>query len=82
MRLGIHMGYSSADEVAEQCRTAGVNEIFLGAAAVPGFDERGHLTREKLKPVGEELEARNIQVSGMILPVPSLKRPQYLKHYL
>ena len=71
MRIGIHIGYSSADEVAEQCRTAGVNEIFLGAASVPGFDERGHLTPEKLKPVGEELEARNIQVSGMILPVPS-----------
>ena len=71
MRIGIHIGYSSADEVVEQCRTAGVNEIFLGAASVPGFDERGYITPEKLKPVGEELEARNIQVSGMILPVPS-----------
>ena len=65
------MGYSSADGVAEQCRAAGVNEIFLGAASVPGFGERGHLTSEHFKPVGEELEARDIRVSGMILPVPS-----------
>ena len=71
MRIGIHMGYSGADEVAQQCRSAGVDEIFLSAASVPGFDERGHLTPDLYKPVGDELRARDIQVSGMILPVPS-----------
>ncbi len=71
MRIGIHMGYSSADQVAEQCRTSGVNEIFLSAASVPGFSACGHLTPEHLKPIGEQLEERNIRVSGMILPVPS-----------
>ena len=71
MRIGIHMGYSSADEVVEQCRESGVNEIFLSATSVPGFAERGHLTQEDFKPIGEELAARGILVSGMILPVPS-----------
>ncbi len=71
MRIGIHMGYSSADQVAEQCRASGVNEIFLSAASVPGFSERGHLTAEHFKPIGEQLQERGILVSGMILPVPS-----------
>ena len=63
MRIGIHMGYSSADEVVEQCRESGVNEIFLSATSVPGFAERGHLTQEDFKPIGEELAARGILVS-------------------
>ena len=71
MRIGIHMGYSSADQVAEQCRESGVNEVFLSAASVPGFSERGHLTTEQFKPIQEQLEERDILVSGMILPVPS-----------
>ena len=28
MRVGIHAGSSSADEIAASCRDAGVNEIF------------------------------------------------------
>ena len=71
MRIGIHMGYSSADQVAEQCRASGVNEIFLSAASVPGFEERGHLTPEHFKPIAEQLQERDIRISGMILPVPS-----------
>mgnify|MGYP001229640188 FL=1 len=71
MRIGIHMSYSSADGVVAQCRAAGVDEIFLGAASVPGFEERGHLTPEQLEPVADGLRARDIQVSGIILPPPS-----------
>lgn len=71
MRIGIHMGYSSAAQVAEQCRKSGVNEIFLSAASVPGFAARGHLTIEDFKPIGAQLEERDILVSGIILPVPS-----------
>ena len=66
MRIGIHMSYSSADGVVAQCRAAGVDEIFLGAASVPGFEERGHLTPEQLEPVADGLRARDIQVSGII----------------
>ena len=47
MRVGIHMGYSSADEVVEECRDAGVNEIFLRAGAVPGAEERGYPTTDE-----------------------------------
>jgi sugar phosphate isomerase/epimerase len=71
MRLGIHMGYSSADQVAEQCLIAGVNEVFLSTASVPGFSERGHLTPEDFKLIGAQLEERDVLVPGMILPVPS-----------
>ena len=71
MRIGIHMTYSSAEEVAEQCRNSGVNEIFLSAISVPGFDERGHLAQDDLKPIAEQLAGCGIRVSGMILPVPS-----------
>ena len=71
MRIGTHMGYSSADQVAEECRAAGVRDIFLGATTVPGYEERGHVTLEQLKPVVEELEARDIRTPGVILSPPS-----------
>ena len=41
MRIGIHMGFSTVDNVVEECRTVGVNEIFLNATSVPGYDEVG-----------------------------------------
>lgn len=74
MRIGIHMGYSSADQVAEQCRDSDVNEIFLSAASVPGFYEHGYLTIEHFKPILEQLAAQDILVSGVILPVPSRRQ--------
>ena len=64
MRIGIHMGYSSADGVAAECRACGVDEIFLGAGTVPGFDERGHATADQFTRVIEELRARDVLVSG------------------
>ena len=71
MRIGTHMGYSSADQVAEECRAAGVKDIFLAATTVPGYEERGHVTLEQLKPVVEELGARDIRTPGVILSPPS-----------
>ena len=71
MRIGIHMGHSDPDQVAAECRDLGVDEIFLGAGAVPGFAERGYLRVEEYQPFAEQLAERDIQVAGMILPVPS-----------
>ena len=71
MRIGIHMGYSSADQVAAECRDCGVDEIFLSASTVPGFDERGHATAGEFTRVVEELGARDVLVSGVILSPPS-----------
>ena len=71
MRIGIHMDYTTPDEVAEQCRSAGVNEIFLRAQTVPGFDERGHLTTAGFRRVEDQLRRQVIQISGVILGVPS-----------
>ena len=71
MRIGIHMDYTTPDEVAEQCRSAGVNEIFLRAQTVPGFDERGHLTTAGFRRVADQLRRQVIQISGVILGVPS-----------
>ena len=44
MRVGIHAGSSSADEIVASCRDAGVDEIFLGAGSVPGTSDRGYMT--------------------------------------
>ena len=71
MRVGIHAGSSSADEIAASCRDAGVNEIFLGAGSVPGASNRGYMTSDDFKPFRDMLQARNVQVSGMIAPPPS-----------
>ncbi len=71
MRIGIHMGYTSADGVAEECQTAGVNEIFLRSESVPGFDERGCMTTAGLRKVEDQLRKRVIQISGVMLGAPS-----------
>ncbi|MCY3762514.1 MAG: hypothetical protein OXH50_14795, partial [Gemmatimonadetes bacterium] len=71
MRIGIHMGYSSADQVAAECRACGVGEIFLSANSVPGFEERGHATAGEFTRVIEELRERGVLVSGVILSPPS-----------
>lgn len=71
MRVGIHAGSSDADRIADQCRQAGVNEVFLSVRAVPEFAERGYLNSSSIKAFGDELARRGIQVSGMIAPVPS-----------
>ena len=71
MRIGIHMGHSDPDQVAGECRDLGVDEIFLGVGAVPGFADRGYLRVEEYQPFAEQLADRDIQVAGMILPVPS-----------
>lgn len=70
MRIGIHAS-GDVEQIAEQCRDLGVNDIFLGAAAVPGFAERGHVSSEDCKPFLQQLAARDIVVAGMIVPVPS-----------
>ena len=51
MRVGIHAGSSSADEIAASCRDAGVNEIFLGTGSVPGASDRGYMTSGRLQAV-------------------------------
>ena len=71
MRVGIHAGSSSADQIADQCRQAGVNEVFLRVQSVPKFSERGYATPDNIRVFREELAERGIQMSGMITPVPS-----------
>ena len=71
MRIGIHMGHSDADQIVGECRDLGVDDIFLGAGAVPGFAERGYLRADDCRSFAEQLAERDILVAGMILPVPS-----------
>ena len=71
MRVGIHSGSSSADQVVEQCQQAGVNDVFSSVRADPEFAERGYLSSDNLKAFKDELAERGIQMSGMITPVPS-----------
>ena len=58
MRVGIHAGSSSADEIAASCCEAGVNEIFLGAGSVPGASDRGYMTSDDFKPFRDMLQER------------------------
>ena len=51
MRVGIHAGYSSGEQLAQQCREADVDEVFLSADSVPGFQEGGHLAVDDLTKV-------------------------------
>lgn len=71
MRIGIHAGSSSPDRIADQCGQAGVDVVFLGAGAVPGFSERGWLSSENIEAFRDELMDRSVRVCGMIAPVPS-----------
>ena len=71
MRVGIHAGSSSADEIAASCRDAGVNEIFLGTGSVPGASDRGFMTSDDFNPFRDLLQERDVQVCGMIAPPPS-----------
>lgn len=71
MRVGIHAGSSSADEIVASCRDAGVNEIFLSANSVPGASDRGFMTPDDFKPFRDMLGEHEVQVSGMITPPPS-----------
>ena len=65
MRIGIHTGSRDADQIANECRQAGVSEVFLGTGAIPDLD------RDKLKAFKDELMDRGISLSGMIIPVPT-----------
>ncbi len=71
MRVGIHAGSNSADEIAASCRDAGVDEIFLSAGSVPGAADQGFMTPDAFKPFRDMLQERGVQVSGMIASPPS-----------
>lgn len=65
MRIGIHTGSRDVNQIANECHEAGVNEVFLGAGAIPEIDS------DKLKKVKDDLMERKIILSGIIIPVPS-----------
>jgi len=71
LRVGIHAGSSNADQIAEQCRQVGVEDVFLRAQSVPGFTEQGYLSADKVAAFKDALAERGIRMSGMITPVPS-----------
>lgn len=71
MRVGIHAGSSDPDQVAEQCRQAGVDEVFSSVSADPGYAERDYLSADAMKSFIATMSERGIRVSGMITPVPS-----------
>jgi D-mannonate dehydratase len=71
VRIGIHAGSSNADQIAVQCRQAGVDEVFLGARAIPEFAERGYITSDSVRAFRNTLAEHGVRVSGMIAPVPS-----------
>ena len=49
MRVGIHAGSSDADRIADQCRQADVNEVFLSARAIPEFAKQGYLNSSSIE---------------------------------
>ena len=65
------MGFSTVDNVVEECRTVGVNEIFLSATSVPGYDEVGYSKSDQLRKITGGLQDREVLVSGIIIPPPS-----------
>ncbi|MBM3243077.1 TIM barrel protein [Candidatus Poribacteria bacterium] len=65
MRIGIHTGSRVVDQIANECRELGVSEVFLSAGAIP------EINCDKVKKFKDELIAREITLSGMIIPVPS-----------
>ena len=71
MRVGIHAGSNSVDQLVGQCRQAGVNEVFLRVDVDPGFAERGYLSSDNVRAFRDELAKRGVQASGMITPSPS-----------
>ena len=71
MEIGIHAGSNSVDQLVEQCRQAGVNEVFLRAGVDPGFAERGYLSSDSVAAFRDELAKRGVQASGMITTGPS-----------
>lgn len=71
MRVGIHAGSNQPEPIAEQCRQAGVDEVFLAAGALPGFAERGYLKPDDIEAFRDALAELGVKVSGMIAPVPS-----------
>lgn len=71
MRIGIHAGSSNADQIVEQCRQAGVDEVFLRAGAVPEFAERGYISSGGVEAFKDALADLGVRVSGTITPVPS-----------
>ena len=71
MRIGIHAGSGDPDQVAEQCRQAGVDEVFSSVSADSGYAKRGYLSSDAMKSFIDAMAERGIRVSGMITPVPS-----------
>ena len=71
MRVGIHAGSNQPESIAEQCRQSGVDEVFLGAGALPGFSEQGYLSPDEIEAFRDSLAELGVKMSGMIAPVPS-----------
>jgi D-mannonate dehydratase len=65
MRIGIHTGSKDVSQIANECHEADVNEVFLGAGAIP------EMNRDKLKKVKDDLVEQGIMLSGIIMPVSS-----------
>jgi D-mannonate dehydratase len=71
VRVGIHAGSSSRDQIADQCHQADVDEVFLSVRAVPEFAGRSYISSDSIESFRDALAERGVRVSGMIAPVPS-----------
>jgi D-mannonate dehydratase len=65
MRIGIHTGSGDVNQIVNECRETSVNEVFLGAGAIPDMN------RDKLEKFKDDLMEKGIALSGIIIPVPS-----------
>jgi D-mannonate dehydratase len=71
MKVGIQLGLSDVDQIAEQCREVDVDEIVLSVSAIPEFASKGFASSDDIEKFKEKLAKRAINLSGMIPPNPS-----------
>ncbi len=71
MKVGIQIGLTDVDQIAEHCRQMGVDRVVLSARSVPGFTQQGYIKSDNAKRLKEAVHERGIQVSGLIPPNPS-----------
>ena len=71
MKVGIQLGLSDINQIAEQCLEVGVDEIVLSISAIPEFASKGVVSSDNIETFKEKLAKHAINLSGMIPPNPS-----------
>jgi sugar phosphate isomerase/epimerase len=71
MRVGIQLGLNNAEQIADYCHQANVDEIVLSVNAIPGFNKKGFISSDNIADFIDEVAQHDVRISGMIPPNPS-----------